>query len=129
MQNTSERAGRVGFARSLNAKALMCALAVLALLGILWGQLAWAVVSGTAPTRYRSFRLFGNAVATGNTLMSNTPSQPLVNSILLSSSGARIQGVPQGATIEGASSFGRAPSRTSPTAKRASRWPTDLGPT
>ncbi|MEL6178150.1 MAG: hypothetical protein AAFS10_04310, partial [Myxococcota bacterium] len=64
-----------------------------------------ATVSGTPLTRFRDFRVFGDAVSTGNTLMSNTPSQPLVNSILLDESAARISGIPQDSTIEGAFLF------------------------
>lgn len=88
--------------RGLAARAALLAVALVMLIQL---PDAGAVVSGTAPTRFRSFRIFGDAVATGNTLMSNTPSQPLVNSILLNSSSARVQGVPQGATVEGAFLF------------------------
>ena len=66
---------------------------------------ASATVDGVAPSAFRSFRVFGDSLSVGNTLMSNLPSQPLVNSQLLSASTARVSGVPAGGAVEGAFVF------------------------
>ena len=66
---------------------------------------AFAQVTGTAPTLFRNFRVFGDSVSVGNTLMRNLPSEPLVNAVLLSESQARVRGVPVGSTVEGAFLF------------------------
>jgi hypothetical protein len=66
---------------------------------------AFAQVTGTAPTLFRNFRVFGDSVSVGNTLMRNLPSEPLVNAILLSESQARERAVPVGSTVEGAFLF------------------------
>lgn len=56
-------------------------------------QLAWAVVQGQRPTQLRTFKVFGNAEVTGNTLMSASPPGN-VNDILLPQNSATIRGVP-----------------------------------
>ncbi|MCA9523905.1 MAG: DUF11 domain-containing protein, partial [Myxococcales bacterium] len=66
---------------------------------------AWATVDGTLPAKYQSFRVFGKGVGFGNTLMSATTSNPLVNQILLPNSTAAINGIPSDATIRGAYIF------------------------
>lgn len=53
----------------------------------------WAVVQGQRPTQLRTFKVFGNAEITGNTLMSASPPGN-VNDILLPQNSATISGVP-----------------------------------
>lgn len=84
---------------------LLVALAIMLTAWCVPSGVAHATVEGTPLSLYRSFRVFGAHVATGNTLMSNTPSQPLVNSILLGESSASLTTIPRNSTIEGAFLF------------------------
>ena len=72
---------------------------------LITGPAAEATVDGTRPTAFQTFRVFGDSLSVGNTLMSNLPAQPLVNAVLLDSSSAAVSGVPSGATVEGAYLF------------------------
>ncbi|MFT6400036.1 MAG: hypothetical protein ACJAYU_004806, partial [Bradymonadia bacterium] len=76
-----------------------------AALVVLSGTIAHATVDGTRPSAFESFRVFGDSLSVGNTLMSNLPAQPLVNAILLDDSSAAVRGIPAGAAIEGAYVF------------------------
>lgn len=88
------------------ARTLRALVATAAVIAVLFASgAAHATVDGTAPSPFRSFRVFGDSLSVGNTLMRNLPSQPLVNSLLLSSSTARVSGVPTGAAVEGAYIF------------------------
>ena len=78
---------------------------LVALAFVLGGNVASATVDGTRPGAFQSFRVFGDSLSVGNTLMSNLPAQPLVNAILLDESSAAVSGIPTGATIEGAYVF------------------------
>src|SRR5262245_55730346 len=63
---------------------------------------AAATGEGMPHAEYASFTIFGNAFATGNTLMQSSPCFPQVNgSLLLGGSDAAIAGIPAGATLEG----------------------------
>ena len=66
---------------------------------------AGAVVSGTRPAAFQNYSVFGDYNVIGNTMMSNTASSPLVNSVLLTSSSSDVAGVPTSAAIEGAYLF------------------------
>ena len=61
---------------------------------------AQAYVSGDPPSLEVQYRLYGDAVVTGNTLMFDTC--PYVNTVLLSESSGDISGVPSDAVLEGA---------------------------
>lgn len=66
---------------------------------------AFATVDGVSPTLLDSWRVFGNSLSIGNTLMRAVPAEPLVNSVLVASSAANVSGVPTGSTIEAAYLF------------------------
>ncbi|MCC6998242.1 MAG: DUF11 domain-containing protein [Deltaproteobacteria bacterium] len=66
---------------------------------------AEAVVEGTTPARFQTFRLFGDARPTGNTLMSTSFGAAEHNTILLPSSTASLGGIPLNAEIESAFLF------------------------
>lgn len=81
------------------------ALAAGLLLAFLIPQRAWAVVAGSRPAAFQNYSVFGDYTVIGNTMMANTASSPLVNSVLLTSSASDISGVPTNATIEGSYLF------------------------
>jgi uncharacterized repeat protein (TIGR01451 family) len=78
---------------------------LVALVLLLLSVSAAADVNGTPPTLLESYRVFGNSVAVGNSLMRSVPAQPLVNAVLLAESAAAVRGVPAGATVEAAYLF------------------------
>ena len=75
------------------------------LLLLTWTNHIFADVSGTQQTLFEQHRIFGDAVVTGNTMMSPSLSSPLVNSFLLPSSSGDINTIPFDASIEGAYLF------------------------
>ena len=87
--------------RSLALRVAACAL----LWAVIAPSTALARVDGVAPTSFASFRVFGDSLSVGNTLMQPQLSQPLVNSLLLEDSAAEVSGIPRGATIEAAYLF------------------------
>ena len=62
---------------------------------------AHAVVEGDLPTVLESYRVFGDGKAIGNTLMANPPPTTNVNTVLLPSSFASLNGIPADADPEG----------------------------
>ncbi|MDX9720244.1 MAG: hypothetical protein RBU37_05835, partial [Myxococcota bacterium] len=76
---------------------------MLVLLSLGSAQLAHAVVMGDAPVLYKQYRLYGDAVVTGNSLMIDTC--PYVNTVLLSQSAGDVSGIPLDANLRGAFLF------------------------
>ncbi|MBW1809843.1 MAG: DUF11 domain-containing protein [Deltaproteobacteria bacterium] len=75
-------------------------------LSLVTTNLALATVAGNQPTQIASFQVFGDTLATGNTLMVPTdPSNEEVNNFLLDSSEAFVSGFPCDGTLEGAFLF------------------------
>lgn len=66
---------------------------------------SWAIVTGTTPSKYKEFRVFGRGIGIGNTLMSPTASNPLVNQLLLTENSASLSNIPSDAVIKGAYLF------------------------
>ena len=84
---------------------LLRALAIVLFVAGLVPAQANAVVAGARPAAFQNYSVFGDYNVIGNTMMSNTASSPLVNSVLLTSSSSDVSGVPTSAAIEGAYLF------------------------
>ncbi|MCA9543101.1 MAG: DUF11 domain-containing protein, partial [Myxococcales bacterium] len=80
--------------------------APLAALFLLWpAGPSLARVEGDAHQLYQQFRVFGDALSTGNTLMQSSVADPRVNSFLLPQSGADVRDVPFDGEVVGAFLF------------------------
>ncbi len=80
-------------------------MAVCVLVALTASREARAEVDGTPPSPLETFRVFGDSLSIGNTLMTNVPSEPLVNAILLSDSAGTVRNVPTGSGVAGAYLF------------------------
>lgn len=78
---------------------------VLGLLVALWARPADAIVAGTRPAKFKTFRVYGNGLPIGNTLMGTDFFAPQVNTHLLPSSTATLSGVPPDGEIQAAYLF------------------------
>lgn len=71
---------------------------------VVWFQVstsAWALVEGQRPRALQTFKIFGSAISTGNTMMTASPPGN-VNDILLPQNSARVDGVPFDGTVKAA---------------------------